>query len=102
MTFCYLGCNSRWGFKFDEHVARLTSSITQALHLLDKGEQDSAVSPAQVSAALQCLCLCKKVENGGIKEMLQADFSFSVGDTLADAAQHPTGSQPQQHTGHSH
>lgn len=100
MTFCYLGCNSRWGFKFNEHVACLTSSITQAPHLLDEGEQDSAVSPAQVSAALQCLCLCKKVENGGIKEMLQADFS--VGDTLADAAQHPTGSQPQQHTGHSH
>lgn len=43
MTFCYLGCSSRWGFKFHEHVAHLTSSSTQALHLLDKGEQDSAV-----------------------------------------------------------
>lgn len=102
MTFCYLGCNSRWGFKFDEHVAHVTSSSTQALHLPDKGKQDSAVSPTRVGAALQCLRLCRKIENEGAKEALWADFSFSVSHTLADAAQHPTGSQLHSHPAHGH
>lgn len=43
------------------HISLLAAR--KALHLLDKGEQASAVSPAQVAAALSCFSCAERIEN---------------------------------------